>query len=248
MSAKFVIRFDDITPGMAWSKFEYLEQRMIALNIKPIVGVVPQCLDPKLSVEPKREDFWDKLRYWQSLGWTIAQHGFTHQYCTSDFGLLKINSRSEFSGLSYKEQFKKLQAGKEILLKEKVWQPIFMAPAHSFDMTTCKALNDLDFKFLTDGYGVYPYKISKLTALPNLFSTPKHFNFGVYTICLHINYMSEQEIQKLLIFIEKNSEKFISFEEGLKISSPVYGFNTVMRYILFSALFIYRFIIRMDGK
>ncbi|HEY9461185.1 MAG TPA: DUF2334 domain-containing protein [Paralcaligenes sp.] len=222
---KFIIRFDDITPTMAWSKFFAIEKTMIDLNIKPIMGVVPLNKDAQLMAEPEREDFWSIVKDWRAHGWTIAQHGYTHEYATTDPGILKINCGSEFSGLPYEEQYRKLKAGKEILDANGVWQPVFMAPAHSFDRSTISALTSLGFKSLTDGYGVYPYMIESICALPQLFSSPIHFGFGVYTFCMHVNAMTMEEINNIDAFLRKNHRHFVSFDEALAMK----GYAAVSR-------------------
>lgn len=228
----FVLRFDDITPGMDWTKFSILKQTISELKLTAIIGVVPNNCDDKLNVALSNPNFWKEIRSLRKNGWTIAQHGHTHQYVNQDSGLLKINSLSEFAGLSYQEQYSKIKIGKEILEKEEVWQPIFMAPAHSFDHTTLDALHQLDFKHLTDGYGLYPYTIRDTTLLPCLFSTPKHFGFGVYTICIHVNTMSSDQIEKMLEFIKANSARIISFEEAVNYSPKFQLLDTVTRYSL----------------
>jgi len=98
MSTRYVIRFDDITPGMAWSKFKPFEAVADALHLPFLIGVVPQCRDLSLSVEPERADFWPWVRERASKGWTIAQHGYTHLYATKESGLLGIGGKSELAG------------------------------------------------------------------------------------------------------------------------------------------------------
>jgi len=43
MTTRFVIRFDDVTPGMAWSKFAPFDALAQELNIPYLIGVVPDC-------------------------------------------------------------------------------------------------------------------------------------------------------------------------------------------------------------
>lgn len=216
----FILRFDDITPGMAWSKFKLVEQTLHDFHIKAIIGVVPDCKDPKLNVEPAHIAFWDKIRELHSKGWTIAQHGYRHEYVTENAGILNINKASEFAGLSFPEQYEKLRRGKEILQKEAVWQPTFMAPAHSYDETTIQALQTLNFKYITDGYALYPWEAMGMTFIPCLFSTPKHFGLGIYTICLHVNTLSLDKINALVRFINVNHHRIISFEQAILVSPP----------------------------
>jgi predicted deacetylase len=236
MSSKFIIRFDDITPSMAWSKFSAFDDIAKELDIPFLVGVVPHCLDPNLAVEPVRNDFWDVVREWYARGWAIAQHGYTHQYETQNSGIFSIGHQSELAGLSYKQQFSKLEAGKKILVQEGVWQPVFMAPSHSLDEVTLQVLEELEFRYLTDGYGVYPYKMGSLTAVPQLIESPIHFGFGVYTLCFHVNGMSQAQILKGLHFIREHRMQIISFEESNAISCPIPGVASAIRFITSAAL------------
>lgn len=228
---KFILRFDDITPEMAWSKFDPFDALSKELDLPLLVGVVPHCLDETLSVEPANEAFWDTVRGWFERGWSIAQHGYTHQYVTQHPGILRLGLKSELAGLPYEEQFAKLQAGKRILMAQGVWQPVFMAPSHSFDEGTLRALAALNFEYLTDGCGVYPYQFGELTAVPQLFATPLHFGFGVYSICLHVNTLSEPEIQKIIEFVRRNRAQFISFKEAADVKPPVPGVAMAMRFL-----------------
>ena len=228
---KFILRFDDITPGMAWSRFDRFDALSRDLDLPLLVGVVPHCLDETLVVEPVRDAFWATIRGWASRGWTIAQHGFTHQYVTQDPGILRLGSKSELAGLSYEKQFAKLHSGKQIMIEQGVWQPVFMAPSHSFDDMTLRALADLDFKYLTDGCGVYPYKLGDLTAVPQLFASPVHFGFGVYSICLHVNTLNDAQIDKIIAFVQKNRARFISFDEAVSIKTSVPGVALAMRFL-----------------
>ena len=249
LPSKFILRFDDIVPAMAWSKFSAFDALASELNIPLLVGVVPHCLDSKLASEPAKADFWDVVRGWVNRGWTVAQHGYTHQYVTKIPGVLNINNQSELAGLSYEEQYAKIKAGKDILTQQCVWQPVFMAPSHSFDYITVQVLSDLDFRYLTDGYGVYPYKIGSLTAVPQLFSTPKHLGFGVYTICLHVNNMTQPGIQNMLSFIRGHRKQFISFFDATAISNPLPGVAITSRFFTSSTLRITRSIRRqIDSK
>jgi predicted deacetylase len=237
---KFVLRFDDVVPQMAWSKFDPFEQLSRELDIPLLVGVVPHCLDPTLAVEPARLDFWTLVRDWASRGWTIAQHGYTHQYVTDDPGILRIGKRSELAGLSYDDQYAKLAAGKQIMNEQGVWQPVFMAPSHSFDANTLRALAALDFQYLTDGWGVYPYALGGLTAVPQLFAKPLHFGFGVYSICLHVNTLTDAEVQGVLEFVRAHRSQFVSFDEAARTSHSFGAAAAAMRLLTASSVHFLR--------
>lgn len=239
MKKYYLLRFDDITEQMAWSKFLPFKEEIEKIKVSSVLGVVPNCKDEHLNIENAKEDFFDTIRYYKDYGDTITQHGTTHVYAQSDAGLLNINPFSEFAGLSYEEQYEKLKIGKEILVKEQVWQPYFMAPAHSFDTNTLKALSNLEFKAITDGYGFYPYKKEDIVFVPQLFSKPINFGFGISTICLHINNMTDKEIENVLAFVKSNRQYFINFEEALELVPKTLidkGIDITTRKVISNAL------------
>jgi predicted deacetylase len=227
---------------MAWSKFKPFEAVADALHLPFLIGVVPQCRDLSLSVEPERTDFWPWVRERASKGWTIAQHGYTHLYATKQSGLLGIGRKSELAGLPYEEQLAKLAAGKEILVREGVWHGVFMAPSHSFDANTLKALKSLDFSAITDGYGFYAYDLHGLVALPQLLARPMGLGLGVETICLHANTMSEDAIQRMVEFIKTHHTAIIGFGESIAIEAPSAMVEWLSRGLSQVALRAYRLV------
>jgi len=241
---KYILRFDDITPGMSWSKFLPLKEFVESYGIKSVLGVVPKSLDSKLLVEPLKSDFFGYIRKYSDYGDAVAQHGTNHVYCTENPGLLDINNRSEFSGLTYNTQLEKINEGKQILENENVWQPWFMAPAHSFDKNTIKALLDLDFVAITDGYGFFPYKCNSILCVPQMSSSPIRYGPGVSTICLHINSMSMKDISEIKFFIIDNHEKFIDFKEIVSLGESCSKFSSISRKISEILLKRYRVIKR----
>lgn len=215
--SKLLLRFDDVTPQMAWSKFLPFKKAIEDLEIKSILGVVPNCKDKNLNVETANQDFFSLLRQYRDYGDNIFQHGTFHDYSNNSSGILGINNNSEFAGINLHDQIELLKIGKKILQNEGIWEPFFMAPSHSFDENTLMALKLLDFKAITDGYGFYPYKINNINLVPQLVSKILPFPIGIQTICIHINTMNESSICKLLEDIKKNKKRFINFNEALKI-------------------------------
>lgn len=216
MAVKYILRFDDITPCMDWEKFNIIEKSIINLGIKPIIGVVPENRDSKLNVGKENTDFWGTIRYYQSLGWEIAQHGCYHQYTTKNSGILGLSSKSEFAGLDYKDQFQLINTGKQILNNEGIKVDLFMAPSHSFDNITIKVLKECNIKYITDGFGLYPYDYKGITFIPQLYASPLNHYFGIYTICLHTNTMNSESLINTVKFITNNSGQIISYKEALK--------------------------------
>jgi len=236
MTTRYLIRFDDVVPAMAWSRFAAFEKVAADLSLPFLIGVVPECRDPKLSVEPEHHNFWDWVRARKHAGWMIAQHGYQHLYETDARGLLGIGRKSEFAGLPYDVQVQKLAAGKEIMQREGVWSGVFMAPSHSFDEITVQALRDLEFTAITDGFGFYPYDIHGLMAVPQLVACPLGFGFGVETICLHVNTMGEEVIGRMIDFIRAHRKQIISFDEALQVKSSVPFIASVLRHVTSAAL------------
>ena len=138
------------------------------------------------------------MRELKRLGWTIAQHGYRHEYVTRDAGILEINQFSEFSGLGFQEQLSKIQSGKRILQENDIWEPVFMAPGHSFDKITLAALEESNFNYVTDGFWFISLARKQFNFIPQVFSSFTSFGFGIYTVCLHINKLSEEQIQLLI--------------------------------------------------
>src|ERR1051326_483182 len=108
MTARFLLRFDDICPTLNWRVWSRLESILERHRVKPLLAVVPDNRDAKLMVDAPDPDFWARVRDWQARGWTIALHGYQHAYVTTDSGIVGLNAYSEFAGLAYAEQKRKI--------------------------------------------------------------------------------------------------------------------------------------------
>lgn len=177
--------------------------------IKPIIGVVPDNQDMKLQVDPPNSAFWSLMQERERAGWLVAQHGYQHRYQTTASGLLRLRSRSEFAGLPYDAQYQAISAGKKIL-EERLSRPVtwWTAPSHSFDATTCQVLRELTFTHISDGIALYPFQEYGLTWVPHQLWQPAWRPFGVWTIGLHLNTMSDQSLSRLRLFIHRHANQF----------------------------------------
>lgn len=212
------IRLDDITPTMNWENFLKIKEIFDEYDIKPLIGIVPDNQDPKLNIEPARDDFWEFMQRLQYEDWSIAQHGYQHVYETKDSGLLGINDFSEFAGVPYEDQFEKLRLGQEILREHGIYTTIFMAPGHTYDDATRLALEQMKFQFVTDGYSDCPYIRDGIGYLPCTLSKPaipRKFD----TLCLHINGMTDADLTELKTFIQDNLSNIVDF---LDVLTPEY--------------------------
>ncbi|MBQ3789785.1 MAG: DUF2334 domain-containing protein [Lachnospiraceae bacterium] len=195
------VRLDDIAPEMNRDAFE----RMIGILKKhqalPLLGVIPDCRDEKIrdmeGVEKiEEETFWDRIRELRDEGAVIAMHGCHHVYTTTNGGLFPLNRQSEFAGLPFEEQMQLLKEGLEILKKQELSTEIFMAPAHSYDDNTLKALKECGFKQVTDGFGREPYRYRDLTFYPLALSKKRAAagsGSGSVTIVYHVNTMKDAD-------------------------------------------------------
>tara|TARA_S200000501_G_scaffold375714_1_gene428474 strand:+ start:1821 stop:2582 length:762 start_codon:yes stop_codon:yes gene_type:complete len=220
MPTKIIIRFDDICPTMNWDIFLFIKEKLHQLGIKSILGVIPNNKDKLLSNHKNQDEFFEKINSYKKYGDTIAQHGTHHKYTSASSGILKINNRSEFAGHDYKYQYELIKKGKKILEDHNCWQPVFMAPSHSFDLNTLISLNKLGFTSITDGYGLYPYKKSGITLVPQLSSRPFNLGFGLATICIHSNYLNNEKVKRFLNFVSTNRSRIISYKEYQDIKVP----------------------------
>ena len=173
--AKYLMRFDDVNPRMNWDKFLVLKNVLEKYNIKSILGVVPYCRDHKLFFGKQKKNYDQILLGYKLFGDTIAQHGFEHVYDSNKKGYFGSSRNSEFAGHSLSTQIDKLYRGKCYLEKLSLWEPVFMAPCHSFDKNTLKALKELDFKFILDGFSLFPFRRTIFCLSTNIFKTSTFF-------------------------------------------------------------------------
>lgn len=126
MTKKILIRIDDVCPTMNWEQFEKAIKLMDALNIRPLIGVIPDCKDSDLMICDVRNDFWDYIKDLQQRGYTIAMHGLYHTFNSHYRGNIVSRHDSEFAGLSLDTQIHMIQKGKEILNKHGINTQIFL--------------------------------------------------------------------------------------------------------------------------
>lgn len=195
MRAQYLLRFDDICPGMNWDAWDRIEQILAKNGIAPLLAVIPDNQDPVLEVRPPDPSFWARVREWQARGWTIGMHGWQHRFVTVDAGILRMNRFSEFAGLPRAEQECKLRCGQEVFEREGIESTVWIAPAHSFDTVTVEILNKLGFRYISDGFWLLPHVDSLgITWIPQQLWTFRWRPFGVWTICFHINGWTSAEL------------------------------------------------------
>ena len=213
---RIAIRMDDITPGMDWEKFNRFRKILDGGGIRPLIGVVPRVQDPKLRIDEEKEDFWEWLAGLKKDGWHIAMHGLNHVYRTDKGGMFPLNRQSEFAGLPYEEQLAMLKEGKSLLKEKGIETDIFMAPSHSYDRNTLRALKAAGFKAVTDGFGSRPYIRGEegLIFYPVSFRKEADLSSaadGITTFVVHANTMSDRAFEWYEELV--GSGRAVSFDE-----------------------------------
>ncbi len=203
---------------MDWKQWKRACEILETNNIKPLIGVIPFCHDPKLNKCEPIENFWEYIKLLEARGYTIAMHGYKHVYRTKERGMVGVAEQSEFAGLPYEEQYKCLQRAKKIFDDHEIDVKIFFAPSHSYDKNTLKALSQLGFRWISDGKSLKAYNFENLTLLPCISGgIPKIFFTKYITVVIHTHEWSistkEKEYERFRRFCEKFNSNIVDFEE-----------------------------------
>jgi peptidoglycan/xylan/chitin deacetylase (PgdA/CDA1 family) len=204
--ARYLIRFDDICPTMNWEVWDAIEAKLIQHEVRPILAVVPDNRDPKLIVASPRTDFWERVRGWQSRGWTIALHGYQHLYVNKHPGIMRLTHQSEFAGLPREIQEAKLRQGLAIFAEQSVRADAWVAPSHSFDHTTVALLVKLGIPVISDGLWSRPFadQAQTLWIPQQLWDFVEKPN-GIWTVCYHHNGWDERQLEKFRNMLEEHA-------------------------------------------
>jgi len=214
MSAKYIIRLDDACPTMNRKNWDRMENLLDKYKIKPMVAIIPDNKDEKLMVDEIDNDFWDKSREWQDKNWEIALHGYEHKYATKATSIVPINQYSEFAGVDLKKQKEKIREGIAIFKEQNLSCRLWIAPAHSFDENTIKALkSESDINIISDGIAFNTYWEHDMHWVPQQLWQVRKMPFGTWTICFHPDMMGEKAFERLETFLEKHEKDVISMND-----------------------------------
>lgn len=217
--ARYLVRFDDVCPTMDWDSWNEVERLLVLNDIKPIMAVVPDNRDENLIVGAENKQFWSKVKTWQKMGWSIAIHGYQHLYETNNSGLLGLNQYSEFSGLTYDQQSKKLQEALLIFNSHNIKPELWVAPAHSFDKVTVRVLKDLGIEVLSDGFFKKPVRHMNMIWIPQQLWKFRDLKSGIWTVCYHINGMKKKELDRIRSDLNQYKERILSLDEVISNNS-----------------------------
>lgn len=215
-TTKITIRMDDITADMNWENFNKVVDLLREKQVYPLLGIVPKNEDPMLSVQEADAEFYEKMLALKEEGAVLAMHGVNHVYITKKAGIFPLNRFSEFAGVEKTIQTQRIESGKKELEAHGIETDIFMAPGHTFDQNTLAALKEQGFRYVTDGFGMHPYKKKGLVFFPIAFQKGKVFEKqGISTIVLHVNTWEEEDFWAFKKMLEEKESFFVSYKEWL---------------------------------
>lgn len=241
---RILLRIDDICPTMDFHQFQIAMELMDKYNVKPLLGVVPDCQDTDLQIEPAHSDFWEFVKGLQDKGYTIAMHGYIHVFDNHARGIVVKRWDSEFAGHPYEVQLEKIRKGKEILESHGIHTDIFFAPGHSYDENTLKALAVCGFKYMSDGLSYKPYRWHGITCVPARSGGMPRLTFGTtHTAVFHVHEWTREDkryCQRQFVDLVKNHskeiltwDKFVDAPVGNRFIQRIYErMNVLMnRYV-----------------
>lgn len=236
MSRYILIRFDDICPTMNWKEWKRALQVLDHYNIRPLLGVIPDCQDPELMIDAPRTDFWEYIKELQNKGYAIAMHGYTHKYDTTTHGIVNNTPHSEFAGHSYETQYEKIHKGKEILSTHGIFTDIFFAPAHSYDENTLRALAANGFKYVSDGKSSKPFMRHGVLCIPCRSSgCPEVKRSGYYTAVFHAQEWMRPDkaygYNQLKQICELYSDEIVTFSDYAKCKAGKPLFQSIDEHL-----------------
>ena len=222
----FLIRLDDVAENMNWDMMERVTGLFDEFKVKPVLGVIPNNKDPELLSYPKKNiNFWNQVKNWREKGWEIGMHGNNHLYdnfCTK-IDYLGHGGNTEFCGLAYEVQEKKISEGLDKFKKEKIKIRTFFAPNHTFDDNTLIILKKFGITNIIDGYGLAPYDEKEIKFIPQLFYKIYPLPFGIQTFQIHLNYYNQSDFNNLKKFIGLYSKKIINYDQAiLKTNNSIF--------------------------
>jgi len=210
---KYIMRLDDACQKMNLENWDRMEALLTKYNIRPLVGVIPNCKDPDMDkYDWDLSGFLERKNRWQKKGWELALHGYSHVFETNSGGINPVHQRSEFAGHPFDVQREKIEKGMEQFKEWEINPRVFIAPAHTFDETTLEVVKECtDIKFISDTVAVDAYSKYGLTFVPQQTGRARKLPFKLVTFCYHPNIMDDEAFMYLEGFISEHQKDFIDF-------------------------------------
>jgi predicted deacetylase len=213
--AAFLLRLDDLCPTFAKESWRCFESLISEFQLQPILAIVSDNRDPELQPSPPDAGFWERMRRLEASGAMIGLHGYRHLCWSCGRSLLGLSRASEFAGVPAETQREWIATGLRILRGHRLNPRIFVAPRHGFDKHTLGALRAEGINLLSDGFARVPFVRGGLTWIPQQLWGPVDKPNGVWTICLHPNTASDEDVSLLRAFLTSHSDQFTSVDRVL---------------------------------
>lgn len=235
--AQYLLRIDDLCPTMAAGQWKELAALIEEFSLRPLLAIVPENRDPELRRSRPDPDFWSRMRELQKSGAAIGLHGYTHLCASRGAGLVRLSKWSEFAGVEASVQKNWIRRGIDRLRGEGLEPVVWAAPRHGFDRNTIRALREEGIEAISDGFARRPFVREGMVWIPQQHWAPTEHKRGVWTICLHPNTASREEIQRLRGFLGAHAERFSSVRQilaagrprALTVTERVYGAVSLQR-------------------
>jgi predicted deacetylase len=218
--AKYLLRFDGLCPTMSRSRWVRFQALIDEFQLRPILSVIPDNHDYRLSIETPDPEFWNRMRRFEASGAAIALHGYRHMCNSYNRGLIPLHRRSEFAGVLESTQQEWIHRGLEILRSHGLNPRVWVAPRHGFDRNTLKALQNEGIAYLSDGFARVPFIRGGVTWIPQQLWKPERQARGLWTICIHSNSADTLLVDTLRAFLQEHAGQFISFDRVVEEYRP----------------------------
>jgi hypothetical protein len=218
--AQYLLRFDDLCPTVEQHRWQGLRDLVLEFGIRPILAVIPDNQDPAMECSPADPGFWAQMREMEAAGATIAAHGFQHLCEKHSKNLIGLHQKTEFAGLGLEVQRQRVQAGLRTLREHGLNPRLWVAPRHTFDMTTLRAIRQEGIDYISDGLARIPFTRGGVTWIPQQLWSPVEKSKGLWTICVHSNSTMKPQFLKLQSFLRKCAEQFTSFDRVVAEFNP----------------------------
>jgi len=218
--AQYLLRFDDLCPTVSAAGWQRCEELIQKFRLKPILAIVPDNRDPELQPSSPDPDFWERMRALEANGAIVGLHGFRHLCESTGGSLLGFHRFSEFAGVAAGKQRLWIHEGLRILRKYGLKPRIWVAPRHGFDKNTLWALRTEGIFLLSDGFARVPYLRGGVTWFPQQLWGPVDKFRGIWTICIHPNTATQEQIAVLRSFVADHLAQFTSVDQVLQRYQP----------------------------
>lgn len=239
--AQYLLRVDDLCPTIHARRWERVRLMIEEFGIRPILAVIPDNQDPDLEKSRPAPGFWDQMRQMEAAGATIALHGYQHLCVNRARSLIAIHERSEFAGVRYEVQRDWVAAGLQILRGHGLHPRLWVAPRHSFDRNTLRAIRKEGLRFLSDGLARVPFRRGGVTWIPQQLWSPEARSRGIWTICVHPNSTHRSKAEELRSFLAGYAAQFTTFD---RVAEEFAGYRLGMMERIYERIATSRVVMR----